>query len=202
MHLHCNRLHYCLFIFPLICFIGSKLVWGRAWNKTTHFRNMFFISGKQMFILPAFCEKSWINMFVSEVNKTTMQRQNRGDGGDVTRLSVDVLVTDEDVRTGTGGGEIWTCDLQSNRDYIHSKRGGDSSCFINAVYSESYGGARRRRRRRKGESRQEVKEGAMTKTEKSWIWSLCSLRFKYSWQGLLVCHNNIISFSSQKIKNK
>ena len=34
-----------------------------------------------MFILPALCEESWINMvFVSEVNKTTMQWQNRGDG--------------------------------------------------------------------------------------------------------------------------
>lgn len=67
--------------FVLICFIESKLVWGRARNKTTHFGSMFFISTKQMFILPAFCRDSWINMaFVSEVNKTTMRRLNREDG--------------------------------------------------------------------------------------------------------------------------
>lgn len=39
--------------------------------------------------------------FVSEVNQTTMQQQNRGDGGVVIRLSVDVLVTAEEM--GVGG---------------------------------------------------------------------------------------------------
>lgn len=58
-----------------ICFY--LVVRGRARNKTAHFRNMLFISRKQMFILPALCEESWINMvFVSEVNKTTMQQHD------------------------------------------------------------------------------------------------------------------------------
>lgn len=62
-------------------FYWEQVIWGRARNKTTHFGNMLFIRRTQMFILPPLCESSWINIvFVSEVNKTTMAHQNRGDG--------------------------------------------------------------------------------------------------------------------------
>lgn len=41
--------------FQTYLFYPEQVIWGRAQNKTTHFRNMLFIRRKQMFILPALC---------------------------------------------------------------------------------------------------------------------------------------------------